>query len=167
MSKTQMLSQMTQLTVALLLLGCCAHAAQPCGSADLHDHVMEQADMFMGPFVLFRGEVAALPPDELPSCCTGSDCVSIQCSAPVLPPDSMPPAKRIEYAIGETLWGQTKTRVIASLYNEVSQCGKFEPVVHERIITLCSAFEGALDAAEMWCELPIADIETNLREVRE
>ena len=163
-----MLSKSKSLLLAMLLCSICAHAAQRCGVAALHDQVMTAAEVNMGPFLLFRGEVAKIeqePPLET-GCCVGDDCITTQCSSPDLKIKPTP-WTHVDYTVNETLWGDTHKPVIHSTYEAPSPCGSSKPVLHAKVIAFCATFEGWPENDPMYCRRPIADTEANLREVRE
>jgi TonB family protein len=163
----RMLSQTRAIALALLVCCGCAQASPRCALASLHDQVMTAADVNMGPFVLFRGEVAMLPKEDKQSagsgCCDGANCPKVLCSKPR---DLIPRATFLDYSVNETLWGETANPVIHAWYQAVSPCGHFHPMLHEKIITLCSPPVGAAEGVPAWCERPIADTEENLRAVQ-
>src|SRR5579862_1200925 len=149
---------------AVLFFSCYGYPAPRCGSAALHDAILTAADFKMDGYVLFRGEVASLPKDANPpysGCCSGPECISVQCSAPV----ELPPFRVLDYTVNEALWGTTPKPLIKAHHGD-SPCGALHPALHQKIITYCSFPEGATDDSAWWCEFPIADTPGNLRAVR-
>lgn len=158
------------ITFAILLWCGYAQASQRCGSAALYDQSMAAADAQMGPFVLFRGEIEALPredkrssPPSGTSCCVDKACPNVLCSAPSV---KLTPPMFLDYAVTETLWGEATKPLIHAWYEAVSPCGQFNPVLHAKVITYCSSSEGWAGNVFTWCQRPIADTEENLRRVR-
>jgi Gram-negative bacterial TonB protein C-terminal len=151
--------------IALVVLFSCVGAqATRCGVNSLHHAVITATEVQMGQFVLFRGEVVKLPEAkkfETGGCCEGRECTSVQCSMPVLPP----PAMFLDYSVSQSLWGESTKPVIDAFYESSVPCGNFKPVLHEKIITICTFGVGS-DDASAWCEPPIPDTEAALREVR-
>jgi TonB family protein len=159
--------------LALTLLLCCyAQAAPRCGLEALRDQVMTAADANMGVFVLFRGQLQLTPPEKkhVPSdggsCCVDKACPNVQCAMPSIKIKPIP-VTYLDYTVNETLWGGVAKPVIHGAYQLPTECGSFTPVPHQKVIAFCSVFSGWPDAGPMYCDLPIADTEENLREVRQ
>jgi TonB family protein len=150
--------------LAVLCGGCFGQAVKPvCGLAALRDAVMTGADAMMDGYLLFRGEVASLPRDINPpagGCCSGPECISVQCSEPL----SIPPFMVLDYSIVEGLWGDIQKPAIQATYEAGSPCGRYKPALHQKIITYCSLPEGGEGSA--WCARPIVDTDANLARVR-
>jgi len=160
--------------VALVLLFscCCAQASPRCGLEALHDQVMTAADLNMDTFVLFRGQVQLTPqekkhvPSNSGSCCVDKACPNVQCAMPNI---KIKPIRitYLDYTVNETLWGGVAKPVIHGAQQFPTECGSFTPVPHQKVIAFCSVFVGWPDNGPMYCDLPIADTEENLREVRQ
>lgn len=157
--------------VALAILVWCnyAQAAPPCTLTALHERVMTAANVNMGTFVIFRGEVVLIgrpSPAEGACGCSGADCISTQCWTP--PASLMAPTRQLDYAVNETIWGvgAAPKPLIHVALEAMSRCGPFNPVLHDKIIAFCSTFSGWPDDGPMYCERPVADTEENLRQVR-
>lgn len=160
--------------IALLVLFCCscAQASQRCGIEALHDQVMAAADASMVPFVLFRGEAKLTPQEkkQVPpgggTCCVDKACPLVLCEMPNFKIKPTP-MTYLDYKVNETLWGGVAKPVIHGAYQFPSDCGSFTPVRHEMVIAFCSVFTGWPENGPMYCGLPVADSEENLREVRQ
>ena len=164
-----MLSQASILPVVLLCC-CFAQASQPCGLSALHDQVMAAADAQMGPFVLFRGEVEALPREDVQplraagtTCCVDKACPNVQCALPAF---KIKPPMFLDYSVKEGLWGDLAKPLIRAWYEAASPCGHFNPKLHEKIITYCAPADGVAENFFTFCQRPVADTEENLRKVR-
>ena len=171
MSKYSMAAKASNIALALLLSCCCAEASQRCGAAALHDRVMNAADANMVPFVLFRGEARITPrennhaPSNGGHCCVDKACPNVLCGMPNIK-IKLTPVTYLDYTVNETLWGGVAKPVIHGAYQFPSDCGSFTPVPHQKVIAFCSVFTGWPKNGPMYCELPIADTEENLGEVR-
>jgi TonB family protein len=160
--------------VALVLLFscCCAQALPRCGTEALHDQVMTAADANMGPFVLFRGEAKITPQEnkQVPpgggSCCVDKACPNVQCAMPSFKIKPTP-ITYLDYKVTETLWGGVAKPLIRGAYQFPTDCGTFTPVPHQKVIAFCSVIAGWPENGPMYCDLPVADSEENLREVRQ
>jgi TonB family protein len=160
------------LALALLMCCYCAQASPRCGLEALHDQVMTAVDLNMGPFVLFRGQVQLTPqekkhiPSNGGSCCVDKACPNVQCAMPSVKTKPSP-VTYLDYTVNETLWGGVAKPVIHGAQQLPTECGSFTPVPHQKVIAYCSVFSGWPDNGPMYCDLPIADTEENLREVRQ
>ena len=172
MSTYSMASNARNVALALLFSCCCAEALPRCGTEALHDQVMNAADANMGPFVLFRGEAKITPPEIKPvppgggTCCVDKACPLVLCAMP----DrriKLTPVTYLDYKVDETLWGGMAKPLIHGAYQFPTDCGTFAPVSHQKVIAFCSVLAGWPEDGPMYCDLPIADSEENLREVRQ
>ena len=168
MSISLMISEAKNILLAMLFCCVWAHASPRCGVEALHDHVMTAAEKYMEPFLLFRGEVATIqqdPPLEA-GCCTGAECISVQCALPDLGKNAPTPETRVDYTVNETLWALGGRTVIHEAVQFPSPCGTSKPTLHEKVIAFCAVFTGWPEDGPMYCQSPIADTEADLREVR-
>jgi TonB family protein len=167
-----MVAKASNVALALLFSCCCARASPRCGAEALHDQVMTAADANMGPFVLFRGQVQLTPQEKkhVPSnggtCCVDKACPNVQCAMPSVKIKPYP-VTYLDYTVNETLWGGVAKLLIHGAHQLPTECGSFTPVPHQNVIAFCSVFAGWPDNGPMYCDLPIADTEENLWEVRQ
>jgi TonB family protein len=160
------------IALAVVFCCCCAQASPRCGMEALHDQVTTAADANMGPFVFFRGEVKITPQEkkQVPpgggSCCVDKACPNVQCSMPSVK-IKLTPITYLDYKVNETLWGGVAKSLIHGAYQFPTDCGTFAPAPHQKVIAFCSVFTGWPENGPMYCDLPIADSEENLREVRQ
>ena len=172
MSIDSMETKTRNIALVVLLSCCCAQASPRCGIEALHDQVMTAADVSMVPFILFRGEAKITPQEKKQappgggSCCVDKACPNVLCSMPNFK-IKLTPVTYLDYTVNETLWGRVPKPVIHEAYQFPTDCGSFTPVRHQKVIAFCSVFTGWPENSPMYCDLPIADSEENLREVRQ